>query len=91
MNKAWKWIALIIVVLLLLQQISLRRAEALYFVPVILLILSLVLIKRWFPAIFRIMKGITFWSAKTMAAILWQKSERKGGASVRSQKMRWRE
>ncbi len=91
MQKALKWVVLIAVAIFLLQQLSFRGVEMRFVVPIVILIFSFILIKRWVPFLFTVMKGITLWSAKTLAAILWQKPERKGGAAVRSQKMRWRE
>ncbi len=59
-------------------------------VAVLILILGFALLKRWFPFMFNTLKKISLGGAKFVARMLWQRPERKGGATIRSQKIRWR-
>jgi hypothetical protein len=59
-------------------------------VPIFILIFALMLMKKCFPFAFNAMKRLSLWGFRSSATVLWQKKERKGGASVRSQKIKWR-
>jgi hypothetical protein len=91
MKRTFTWIVLIVATILLMQQFSFQGSEMFFFVPIAVLILVLMLMKRWFPSLFTIMKRITLRSVKALVAALWQKPERKGGANVRSQRLRWKQ
>lgn len=58
--------------------------------PIIILLLELYMMKRWFPTIFNLQKRFAMWILKNIARWLWKSPERKGGASIRPQRMKWR-
>lgn len=93
MNKvraALKWIFIIAVISCIIRTLCFRETEMLLIVPIFILILALMLMKRWFPFAFNATKRLSLWIVRSLATVLWQKKERKGGASVRSQKIKWR-
>lgn len=61
------------------------------FLPIVLLIVGIMLVKRWLPFFYALMKRVASWLLKTTANLLWPKPERKGGANVRQPRMRWRQ
>ena len=62
-----------------------------FVLAVIVLGMGLALMKRWFPTMHGLTKRIGIWTAKGMAAWLWRRPEKKGGANVRPARMRWRD
>jgi hypothetical protein len=58
---------------------------------IIVLGIGFALMKKWFPSMYGLTKRLGFWTAKGMAARLWRRPEKKGGASVRPARMRWRD
>lgn len=61
-----------------------------FFLPIVLLVIGFMLVKRWLPFLYALMKRAASWLLKTTANLLWPEAERKGGASVRQPRMRWR-
>jgi hypothetical protein len=93
-DKAFKFL-LKVAVLVWLAQYLLSQLHSVridnYIVPILLLALCLVLLKRWFPPLYGFLKRIAAWTGKAIAGWLWYKPERKGGASMRQPRMRWRQ
>lgn len=89
-RTALKWILIFAAITYLMRHLHFRESEMLLVVTIIILILALMLMKKWFPFAFNVMKSLALWSVRSLASVLWQKKERKGGASVRSQRLRWR-
>lgn len=58
---------------------------------IIVLGIGFALMKKWFPTTYGLTKRVGIWTAKGMATRLWKRPEKKGGASVRQARMRWRE
>jgi len=66
-----------------------------YVFPLVLsitvLVLGFAIIRNWVPALFTVVKRTGSLIIKLTGAILTHKRERRGGATVRSQRMRWRQ
>ncbi len=54
------------------------------------LMLGFAIIKKWVPALFTVLKRTGSLVLKLTGALLKSKVERRGGATVRSHRMRWR-
>jgi len=91
MKNVLKWIIIIAIIAYLIQHFPCMGTEMLLFIPIIMLLIGLMLMKRWFPLTFNILKMVSLFIARSVAKILWQRPERKGGATVRSQRIRWRQ
>jgi hypothetical protein len=91
MKTVLKWIFIIAIIACVIQHIPCSGTEMSLFVPIVILIIVLMLMKRWFPFIFNVLKMIFLFIARSFAKILWQRPERKGGATVRPHRIRWRQ
>ncbi|MBZ0221278.1 MAG: hypothetical protein K8I01_12705 [Candidatus Methylomirabilis sp.] len=58
------------------------------------LVIALIVIyamKRWLPNVYKLLKGLVIRFLKGFAGWLWGQAERKGGATIRQTRMRWRQ
>ena len=61
-----------------------------FVLPIVILFLVFALMKRWFPAVYNFQKRIGKYALKGTANQLWKKPEKKGAATIRSSRMRWK-
>jgi hypothetical protein len=92
-KKALNFVLKVVLLILLVRYLALEIHTVWThnnLVPLLLLVLCLALLKRWFPPLYGFMKRIAVRTIKAVAGWLWRKPEKKGGAHVRQPRMRWK-
>jgi hypothetical protein len=61
-----------------------------FVLSITVLMLGFAIIRNWVPALFTVLKRTGSLIIKLSGTLLMQKRERRGGATIRSHRLRWR-